>query len=293
MKFHKAILIGQTQTSESLQSPGVITASGVLVGDVKLTTSSIDYYDSASGDYVNLIADRGDGSYLLSSSIQNFPTEVSRSAAGFGFGSGGGGSTNNAVITASANQNIITFVKGNLSTFSVEVFPSGSIQSASRAQTASVAESLFHSISSGDGIVSFDFNATSNQIVTLDTSSTHFLTPINQATGSSVVTASILDNVITFEKGNGSTFNIIVSASGGGTGSGFPFTGEADIFGTLAVEKTIGFTNDLLLIKGDSNEGEVKVNQQGVLQLDWNGVTPPNAIEGGLYYTQSALYVGI
>ena len=293
MKFHKAILIGKTETSESVSSPGVISASGVLVGDVKLTTSSIDYYDSASGGFINLISDRGDGSYLLSSSIKNFPTEVSRSAAGFGFSSGGGGSTDNAVITASANQNIITFVKGNLSTFSVEVFPSGSIQSASRAQTASVAESLFHSISSGDGIVSFDFNATSNQIVTLDTSSTHFLTPINQATGSSVVTASISDNVITFEKGNGSTFDIIVSASGGGTGSGFPFTGEADIFGTLAVEKTIGFTNDLLLIKGDSNEGEVKVNQQGVLQLDWNGVTPPNAIEGGLYYTQSALYVGI
>ena len=168
MKFHKAILIGQTQTSASFQSPGVISASGVLVGDVRLTTSSIDFYDSASGGFVNLIADRGDGSYLLTSSIKNFPLEVSRSAASLGFGSGGG--------------------------------------------------------------------------------------------------------------------------SGGDT---FPYTGDAEIRGTLEIEKTSGFTNDLLLIKGDSNEGEVKVNQQGILQLDWNGVAPPNAIEGGLYYTQSALYVGI
>ena len=288
MKFHKAILIGQTETSASLTSPGVITASQILVGDMRITTESVDYYDSSSGAFVNIIAPREE-SYILTSSITNFPTEVSRSAAEFGFGQGGGGNIDSAVITASAVGDTITFVKGNLSTFDVRVISSGSVE------TASVAERLEHSLSNGQGIVPFTFLGTDNQVVTLDTSSAHFLRPISAVTASSIIDATALNNEITFTKGDGSSFNIIIDtgSGGGGTGSGFPFTGDAEIFGTLAVEKTTGFTDDLLLIKGDTNQGEVSVNQQGVLNLKWSGSAPPTVVEGGLYYSSSALYVGI
>ena len=54
MKLHKAILIGQTETSQSLLSQGVITASSILVGDMRITTESVDYYDSVSGDFINI-----------------------------------------------------------------------------------------------------------------------------------------------------------------------------------------------------------------------------------------------
>jgi hypothetical protein len=292
MKFHKAILIGQTETSQSLVSPGVITASSVLVGDMRITTESVDYYDSASGEFINIISPRESESYILTSSITDFPTEVSRSAAEFGFGQGGGGNLNNAVITASANLNTITFVKGNLSTFNVEVFPSGSIQSASRSETASIAEKLENSISSGQGINNFLFNGTGNQVVTLNTSSNHFLQPINAVTASSIINATAINNEITFTKGDGNSFNIIIDTGSGG-GSGFPFTGDAIISGTLGVQSTSGFPDDLLLIKGPVDEGEVKVNNQGVLSLAWNGSIPPTAVEGGLYYTQSMFFVGI
>jgi len=112
-------------------------------------------------------------------------------------------------------------------------------------------------------------------------------------TGSFLVTASVSSNVITFTKGDNTSFNLIVN-TGSGAGAGFPFTGSADIFGNLQVERTTGFTNrDLLIIKGEDNEGSVNVNQQGVLNLKWSGSAPPTVVEGGLYYSSSALYVGI
>lgn len=113
-------------------------------------------------------------------------------------------------------------------------------------------------------------------------------------TGSFLVTASVNQNVISFEKGDGSTFDLTVdTGSGGGGGSGFPFTGDAIISGTLEIEKTTGFDiKDLFLISADEDEGKVSVNQQGILNLQWSGSTPPAVIEGGIYYSSSAFYVG-
>ena len=56
-------------------------------------------------------------------------------------------------------------------------------------------------------------------------------------TGSLLVTASANLNVITFTKGDGSTFPITVDtgSGGGGGGSAFPFTGSAGITGSLSV----------------------------------------------------------
>jgi hypothetical protein len=55
-------------------------------------------------------------------------------------------------------------------------------------------------------------------------------------TPNAIITASVSLNTITFNKGNGDTFNLTVNTgSGGGGGSGFPFTGDAVITGSLLV----------------------------------------------------------
>jgi hypothetical protein len=63
-------------------------------------------------------------------------------------------------------------------------------------------------------------------------------------TGSLLMTASVSSNVITFTKGNGTTFPITVdTGSGGGGGSTFPYTGSAIISGSLAVTGSLTLTN--------------------------------------------------
>ena len=57
-------------------------------------------------------------------------------------------------------------------------------------------------------------------------------------TGSLLTTASATNNTITFTKGDSSTFDVTVatgSGGGGGSGDGFPFTGSAEITGSLSV----------------------------------------------------------
>ena len=53
-------------------------------------------------------------------------------------------------------------------------------------------------------------------------------------TGSSLITASVALNTITFAKGDGSTFPITVNTGSGG--SAFPFTGSAQISGSLVID---------------------------------------------------------
>ena len=65
-------------------------------------------------------------------------------------------------------------------------------------------------------------------------------------TGSLLVTSSATNNVITFTKGDGSTYtNTIDTGSGGGGGAAFPFTGDAQITGSLGVSGS-------LVIQGNS-----------------------------------------
>lgn len=64
-------------------------------------------------------------------------------------------------------------------------------------------------------------------------------------TGSSLITASVNLNTITFTKGDASTFALtIVTGSGGG--AAFPFTGDAQISGSLGITGSMsGFVNTL------------------------------------------------
>ena len=69
-------------------------------------------------------------------------------------------------------------------------------------------------------------NLTGITVTTADTASN---------TPNALTTASVSSNVITFTKGDTSTFNITVDTGSAG-GSAFPYTGSADITGSLTVE---------------------------------------------------------
>ena len=97
-----------------------------------------------------------------------------------------------------------------------------------------------------------------------------------------------------------SFFDTLGSGSGGVSTDTFPYTGSAEITGSLGVTGSIifttdtGITEDILLIKGNTaDNGSVKVTSNGILQLAWSGSSSPTAIEGGIYYSSSAFYVGI
>ena len=90
---------------------------------------------------------------------------------------------------------------------------------------------------------------------------------------------------------------IIDEVSGGGSGVGFPFTGSAQITGSLSVtgsstfELNQGQTTDFFLIKSSSFK-PLKVNSDGVVTFG-NFNILPTAVGGGMAYSGSSFYVGI
>lgn len=82
-------------------------------------------------------------------------------------------------------------------------------------------------------------------------------------------------------------------------GDSFPYTGSAIISGSLGVTGSAifltdaGNTQDILLIKGNTaDNGTIRANSEGIFQLRWSGSSEPTAIEGGIYYSASAFYIG-
>ena len=61
----------------------------------------------------------------------------------------------------------------------------------------------------------------------------------------------------------------------------------------VLIQTSISSTDDLLLVKGSVNEGEVVVNDKGNITLRWSGSVPPPVTEGGLYYSASSFYMGL
>lgn len=90
------------------------------------------------------------------------------------------------------------------------------------------------------------------------------------------------------------------SGSSGDSSPAFPYTGSAQITGSLAVTGSTvlsideGSTEDIFLIKGNTNaSGSITVSNQGIMRMQWSGSTPPDAVEGGIYYSASAFYAGL
>ena len=61
----------------------------------------------------------------------------------------------------------------------------------------------------------------------------------------------------------------------------------------ILIQTSIPSSDDLFLIKGSVDEGEVVVNDKGNITLKWSGSAPPPVTEGGLYYSASSFYMGL
>ena len=84
----------------------------------------------------------------------------------------------------------------------------------------------------------------------------------------SLITASISSNVITFTKGDGTTFPITVPTSGGGsTGSDFPYTGSAIISGSLSVTGSFS-VNSGTALKIDTATSTL-TDGSNITSIDW------------------------
>ena len=60
----------------------------------------------------------------------------------------------------------------------------------------------------------------------------------------------------------------------------------------VLIQTSVASDADLLLVKGEVNEGEVTVSDIGILNISWSGSSFPTATEGGLIYTASQFYMG-
>ena len=127
-------------------------------------------------------------------------------------------------------------------------------------------------------------------------------------TGSLMKTGSVAGDTLTFTKGDGSTFNLQVaggsspggsdtqvqfnsggSALGGSPRFTFNSTGLTRLSGSFQI--TSSTASDIFLVKSGSIE-VAKVNNDGVFVLGEMAETP-TAVEGGMYYSASAFYVGV
>jgi hypothetical protein len=82
----------------------------------------------------------------------------------------------------------------------------------------------------------------------------------------------------------------------GSVGAGFPFTGSADITGSLQVTGSVAFETgiggtDFFIIKSGS-ANPIKFNGEGIMQFA-NTNFNPTAIGGGIYYSGSQWFLGV
>ncbi len=124
--------------------------------------------------------------------------------------------------------------------------------SSSFSTTSSYALNAGTTINTGSFVTTSSFNAYTGSSTSQFAGTSSFAITASHAlnagsggtvsTSSLLTTASVSLNTITFTKGDGSTFPITVNTgSGGGSGTGFPYTGSATITGSLIVTGSVYF----------------------------------------------------
>lgn len=95
-------------------------------------------------------------------------------------------------------------------------------------------------------------------------------------TGSLLTTASVSSNTITFTKGDGSTFPITVNTGSGGSGTVFPFSGNAVITGSLLV------SGSGIIVTGSLNAPNITGSLRGTASWADNATSAITAGNGGV-----------
>ena len=189
---------------------------------------------------------------------------------------------------------------GNLSTQRVGQFAQFSLFDVqSRPGGATGAEvNLFVTSSGGDmnGFPDgFDWYATTTQCILYQVGDENQAGPTFQGSDAAI------SNAFGFAPGQIVASNLLdalTSGSGGG-GSAFPFTGSAEISGSIDMTgsfSTLLNSSELFLIKSAT------APTQSLFQIDSEGIatfrvqpdgTIPSAVEGGLYFTTASAYIGV
>ena len=233
----------------------VATGSGAVVN-----TGSLMVTGSATNNVLTFT--KGDGSTFVL-------TVATGSAVSASFASTASLALNN-VLTASISNATITFTKGDATTFPLTINNVVNATSASFATTASLALAVSTSIStqnlqhnvlfvdtSGPGTVQVDAGLRYNPNTDLLTTTASLAISASQAQNAvtsslalnNVLTASVSSNTITFTKGDGSTFPIIVN------------TGSAVTVNTGSLLTTASISNaTTTFTKGDGSTFSITAN---------------------------------
>ena len=244
--------------SPTLVATGSDEFTSVGLNGIEISTSIIPDV-SGSGETKNLIFSAATMSSSFASSINSLQSVTSSYAT-----TGSNQFTGNQIITGSV--------------LSTNGF-TGSLQgTASQAISASYALTASYVSGSSDSSVSSSYALTSSFSFYAITSSFSLTSSLLSYQGTTAQVTSTPSSIFLIQSGSNTVFNI-------------DSTGSLTTSGSI-ISNTTGSFSNLLLIK-NNNVDYIKVNGEGVLQLN-QYATPPTAVSGGLYFDNVGnFYIGM
>jgi hypothetical protein len=190
--------LANTATSASFAQTASYVASVV---SASYAVSSSFSNNSTSASYA---ATALSSSFAINATSASYATSASQAiTASYALNAGATVSTASLLTTASATNNVITFTKGDSSTFNVTVATGSAINTGSFMTTGSANANIL-TFTKGDGST---FNLT---VATGSAVSASFATTASLALNN-VLTASSTNATITYTKGDGTTFNNVIN----------------------------------------------------------------------------------
>jgi len=178
------------------------------------------------------------------------------------------------IVTASALGTILTFTKGDQTTFDVAISQTGSVDSASYASFAQDAGNALTAISSSYAIFAENAGDALTAI-----SSSYALTAsfaLNTVSPFSILTGSVVASVNT----DPASIFLIQSAS-------LPFLNIASNSDTTVY-------SDLFIIKGFTSQQPVLTVSGSIVNIATHSIDPTgNTVAGNIYFTSGAMYIGL
>jgi len=312
-------------------SGGTSTPTGSLLVTASATLNQITFTKGDTSQFT-ITVDTGSGtnintsSFVTTSSFNTFTGSYNTgSFTGSFIGSLLGtaataSNTPNAVITGSVISNILTFTKGDGSSFNLTV------NTGSGGGPSTNTGSLLVTASATLNQVTFTKGDTSQFTITIDTGSGGTSTP----TGSLLVTASANLNIITFTKGDGSTFPVTINTgssspidtssfvttssfnsftasynTGSFTGSftgvfngtaSWAFSASQAISASYALSSSFATTASYVnTLRATGSNGQIQYNNNGLLGASSNLTYNGNLIvfNDGLIYQGNTIYAGV
>jgi len=178
------------------------------------------------------------------------------------------------IVTASTFSNIITFTKGDQTTFDIAITQTGSVESASYASFAQDAGSALTAISSSYATFAQDagnaLTATSSSYALTASYAENAASPFLISTGS--IVASVSNNT--------ASIFLIQSAS-------LPFL-------NIAPNSNTTVYSDLFMIKGFTSQQPVLTVSGSIVNIATHSIDPTgNTVAGNIYFTSGAMYIGL